>query len=269
MPVSILNQRGSELFLKVVIKMNLLTLLKEQFNNKIAFKEKRPDIYQLIAPFYHEDGDMIEIFFEKKNDAVRISDYGMTIMRLSYSYELDTPKKLEIFRRILSENRVNESDGNIFIETKPESLYAAINHFAQTIAKVSNMRLYKKEVIRSLFYELVKEFVENELDNFNPQLNVTPIPDRPELEVDYMFENGKRPLYLFAVKDDNKAKLVTISCLEFLTRDIPFKSAVVYEDIETLSKLGKRLILSRTDKQFPDFEDFKANSLKFLSRELV
>jgi hypothetical protein len=105
-------------------------------------------------------------------------------------------------------------------------------------------------------------------DGYRPQFNITPIPDRPELEVDYLFENGKRPLYLFAVKDDNKGKLVTISCLEFLTRSIPFKSAVVYEDIESLSKLGKRLILSRTDKQFPDFEDFKANSGQFLSREL-
>ena len=110
--------------------------------------------------------------------------------------------------------------------------------------------------------------METELNKYKAQFNITPIPNRPELEVDYLFENGKRPLYLFAVKDDNKAKLVTISCLEFLTRNIPFKSAVVYEDIESLSKLGKRLILSRTDKQFPDFEDFKANSDQFLSREL-
>ena len=249
--------------------MDFLNLLKEQFNNKVGIKEKRPGIYQLLAPFYHEDGDMIEIFFEKRNDnTIRISDHGMTLMRLSYSYELDTDKKREIFNRIISENQLNFMDGDIYTDAKPESFYTAITQFAQVIAKVSNMRMYKKEVIRSLFYELIKEFVETELNKYKVQFSVTPIPDRPELEVDYLFENGKRPLYLFAVKDDNKAKLVTISCLEFLTRNIPFKSAVVYEDIESLSKLGKRLILSRTDKQFPDFEDFKANSDQFLSREL-
>lgn len=249
--------------------MNYLDLLKEQFNNKVGFNEKRPGIYQLFAPFYHEDGDMIDIFFEKIGDnTIRISDFGMTVMHLSYSYELDTPKKREIFNRILSENRVNEKDGDIYIDAKPESFYTSITQFAQTVAKVSNMRLYKKEVIRSMFYDLVKKFVAADLKTYNPQFNVNPIPNRPELEVEYLFENGKRPLYLFAVKDDNKAKMVTISCLEFLDAGISFKSAVVYENFESLSRVDKHLILSRTDKQFPDFEDFKSNSTRFLKREL-
>lgn len=249
--------------------MDFLILLKEQFNNKIEFKEKRPGIHQLIAPFYHEDGDMIDIFIEKRgDDIIRISDYGMTVMRLSYSYELDTPKKMEIFNRILSENRVNVDDGNIYIDTGTEHLYTAITQFAQAISKVSSMRMYKKEVIRSMFYELVKEFVRTELKNYNPQFNAVPIANRPELEVDYLFENGKRPLYLFAVRDDNKAKMVTISSLEFLNAGIPFRSAVVYEDFEVLSRVDKRIILSRTDKQFPDFEDFRANSSQYLRREL-
>jgi hypothetical protein len=41
-----------------------LDALKSQFNDRIRFVEKRPDIFQLIAPFYHEDGDMLEIFLE-------------------------------------------------------------------------------------------------------------------------------------------------------------------------------------------------------------
>lgn len=249
--------------------MDYLNLLKEQFNEKIRFKEKRPGIYQLIASFYHEDGDMIDIFVEKRKDnIIRISDYGMTIMRLSYSYNLDTPKKQEIFNKILSENRGNVDDGNIYIDTVPGSFYTAITQFAQIISKVSNMRLYKREVIRSMFYDLVKEFVAAGLKKYRPQFNVKPIETRPELEVDYLFENGRYPLYLFAVKDDSKAKMVTISCLEFMNAGIPFKSAVVYEDFESLSRLDKRIILSRTDKQFPDFEDFKANSTRFLGREL-
>lgn len=249
--------------------MDFLNLLKKQFNNKIGLKEKRPGIHQLIAPFYHEDGDMIDIFIEKKSDdIIRISDYGMTIMRLSYSYELDTPKKMEIFNRILSENRVNVDDGNIYIDTGPAHLYTAITQLAQAISKVSSMRMYKKEVIRSMFYDLVKDFIKTELKNYNPQFNALPIADRPELEVDYLFENGKRPLYLFAVRDDNKAKMVTISSLEFLNAGISFRSAVVYEDFESLPRVDKRIILSRTDKQFPDFEDFKANSFQYLHREL-
>jgi hypothetical protein len=51
---------------------------------------------------YHEDGDMVDIFLENPPNGngdrlVRVCDHGMTLMRLSYSYDLDTPKKEEIF----------------------------------------------------------------------------------------------------------------------------------------------------------------------------
>lgn len=72
--------------------MRYIALLKEQFNHQIAFREKRPGIFQMIAPLYHEDGDMIEIFLENLygNDTpIRICDHGMTIMRLSYNFDID------------------------------------------------------------------------------------------------------------------------------------------------------------------------------------
>lgn len=250
--------------------MNYLNLLSEQFNHRIAVKEKRPNIHQLLAPFYHEDGDMIEIYLQQLNDnLIRVCDYGMTIMRLSYSYDLNTEKKMEIFTQILSENQVNEDNGNLYIDTKPEHLYSTITQLAQTISKVSNMRLYKREMIKSLFYEMVDQFVSTELTQFKPQQKVIPIPSRPELEVDYSFENKTRPIYLFAVKDDNKAKIVTISCLEFLRAELPFKSAVVYEDFESLPRKDKRFILSATDKQFPDYDDFTQHAFQFLQREII
>src|ERR1039458_5172378 len=109
--------------------MNYLDLLKEQFNHHILFREKRPGVMQLVAPLYHEDGDMIDIFLEPTNggnEKVRICDHGMTLMRLSYSFDLDTPNKERIFQRILVENRVNEENGNLFTEANPESLYPTI-----------------------------------------------------------------------------------------------------------------------------------------------
>ena len=80
--------------------MSYLDLLKEQFNHQVAFRERRPGILQLIAPLYHDDGDMMDIFLEATNgkqERIRICDHGMTLMRLSYSFELDTPNKERIF----------------------------------------------------------------------------------------------------------------------------------------------------------------------------
>lgn len=117
--------------------------LRAQFNNKVELREKRPGVYQLIAPLYHKDGDMVDIFLEagkRSPDTVRICDHGMTLMRLSYSYDLNTPIKESIFQRILSENKIEEDGGNLFIEAQPDNIYSAILRFAQTVAKITNIR---------------------------------------------------------------------------------------------------------------------------------
>jgi len=246
-----------------------LEILRDQFNDRVRFVEKRSGIYQLLAPFYHEDGDMVEVYIEKVGDngKIRISDHGMTIMRLSYEYDIDTPNKKRIFEKMLSENQLSERDGRLYLETNRDVLYPSVLQFVQAVGKISNMRLFKREVIKSLFYEMLEEFVTERLMRFQPEPKVLPIPDRDDLEVDYSFKSFSRPLYLFGVKDDTKARLTTISCLEFQRAKIPFKSVAVHEDFEGLSKKDRKRITSAVDKQFVDLEDFKSHGEGFLIRE--
>ena len=163
--------------------MEYLNTLKKQFNDRVQLIEKRPGIIQLLAPFYHEDGDMLEIYLERmgENGNVLISDHGMTIMRLSYEYDIDTPNKRRIFDKMLTENYLREREGRLFLETPVESLYPSILQFAQTIAKVSNMRHFKREVIRSLFFEMLDEFVTEQLIRFRPEPKVLPLEERDDL----------------------------------------------------------------------------------------
>lgn len=224
---------------------------------------------QLVVPLYHEDGDMVDIFIQEKKDrgTIWISDFGMTIMRLSYTFDIDTPNKEKIFSRILSENQVGEENGALYIETKPESLYPAILQFAQTVAKVSNMRLYKREVVQSLFYEILQEIIDEKLKRYNPRPNVFPLRERDDLEVDYLFDINPHPIYLFGVKDSAKARLATISCLEFQRAKMKFKGFVVHEDFEGLYKKDRSRITSAIDKQFISLDDFRINAEQVFERE--
>jgi len=247
-----------------------LKLLKKQFNNKIDFYEKRPGIYQLIAPFFHEDGDMVEIYLQPSSNghnAIKISDYGMTVMRLSYSYQLDTENKIKVFNSILAESQLAESGGIITLEVKPEHIYEGIMQFVQAITKVSSMRYFSREVVRSMFYELVEEYIISELTKYSPTKNVVPIQDRDDLEVDFQLKVPKRPIYMFAVKDVPKARLATICCLEFQRQKIPFRSVIVHEDFNTMPNKDRARITSAADKQFIDIDDFKKHILAFLERE--
>jgi len=180
--------------------------------------------------------------------------------------DIDTPNKRRIFNKMLSENQLQEKNGRLYLETQIESLYISILQFAQTIAKVSNMRHFKREVIKSLFYEMLHEFIFEQLIQFRPEHEVFPIEGRDDLEVDYAFRGFPRPLYLFGVKDDTKARLATISCLEFQRENIPFKSIAVHEDFEGLSKKDRKRITSAVDKQFV-LDDFKSHGEAYLTRE--
>ena len=247
-----------------------LNLLKEQFNGHIELKEKRPGIMQLLVPLFHEDGDMVDIFLQEGREPglIRICDHAMTIMRLSYSFEIDTPNKMRILRQIIDENGIAEDNGNLFIETRPECLYPAIMQFAQAVAKVANLEVLRREIVRSLFYESLEEFISVSLAQYPCQHQTYPIPDRDELEVDYEFPMDSRPIYLFGVKDAGKARLATICCLEFEKVRLPFRSMAVHENFEELNRKDRQRILSAVDKHFPTLDDFKKRGPLMFEREM-
>jgi hypothetical protein len=253
--------------------MDFLENLKSEFNHHVSFREKRPGIMQVLAPLFHEDGDMVDIFLDlsgEPSQKIRISDHGMTLMRLSYSYEVDTPTKRRILDRILSENGIAEDRGRLQLDTTKERLYPALLQFAQTVAKVSNMQAFKREVIQNLFYGTLGDFVTSTLGRFHPVENYQPIPDRDDLEVDWRLNLTSRDIFLFGVKDNAKARLAALTCMVFQNKKIPFRSVIVHEDFENgLSKKDQSRITNAADKQFTSLSDFEANAEGYFQREMA
>jgi hypothetical protein len=247
---------------------DLIQNIKDSFNNRIIIKEKRPGIYQLFLPIYHEDGDMIDVFIEKKDDrTVRISDYGMSIMRLSYTYEIDSDTKESILQRIISENKMIEKDGNIYYDSDVHNLYGDLLNACQTYMKVSSMRYFKREVVESLFYEMLDDFILSDLNDYEPKKNPFPIPDREDLEADYQLKLNDHSIFLFGVKGAAKARLASISCLEYQKNNLKFRSLIVHDDFEKLSKKDRSILTNACDKQFTTLKDFMRNARIYLERE--
>jgi hypothetical protein len=250
----------------------ILDSLRQQFNNRVAFREKRKNIYQLVVPLFHEDGDMVDIFIELSSNGkktVRVSDFGKTLMRLSYSFEIDTPNKERIYRLILSENHVEEDNGKLYVVSSRDELFNSVMQLYQVIAKVSNMRLYKREVIRSLFFEMLTDFIMTKLQKYNPVPDYYPIEGHEEYKVDFCFNHRRRPVYVFGISDSAHARLATISVLKFMNENIPFKSTMVLEDLDVLGRKDQARLMSAADKEFPSLDDFQENAEKFLERELL
>jgi hypothetical protein len=246
---------------------DIITRTQEKFNNFFEVKEKRPGVYQLFVPLYHADGDMMDIFIkEVTTNKIQIFDAGLTLMRLSYYYEIDTENKNKIFNRILSEAGINRDNDNLIIETDTESFYPALMQFAQTISKIMNMRLFKREVIHSLFFEQLDEFIMSKLQKYKPHKKYFPLPDNPEYEVDYCFNSRPRPIYLFGVNNTSNSRLATISCQKFLNEKLTFSSLIVYEDFEQIGSKDQSRLMAVADKLYPSFPEFQNNIESYFER---
>jgi hypothetical protein len=247
---------------------DIIKHIQHDFNNRVSIKQKRAGIFQLYVPVFHEDGDMIDLFItQKEGNKYFLCDYGLTIQRLGYNYDIDSENKEAILQRILTENGLRDEDGNICFETNPKTIFGDIMHVTQAYAKIGSMRYFKREVVENLFYEILDEFIFQELSDFKPQKKVLPIPERDDLEADYQFSPNGHPVYLFGVKDVAKARLATISCLEFQARKLDFRGWVVNEDFEKLPRKDRSRLTNTCDKQFTSFDEFKEHAKAFLERE--
>lgn len=74
-------------------------------------------ILQVHIPIYHPDGDMIQVYIEESDDGqLRITDFGHTIMRLSFTQDVDNPTTWDSIHEILRHHQVKEHDGSFYID---------------------------------------------------------------------------------------------------------------------------------------------------------
>lgn len=237
------------------------------FGKNSGLEQIQANIYRLYAPFFHEDGDMFSIYLETSNDSVTIRDFGNTLMRVSYTFDISTPKKQSVLQNIVKSNMGELDDGELLIRTGTNinDVQESIYQYVQLVSKVSNIDILSRETVKSMFYDYLRDFVTVQLKDFGAKSNVFPLNDK-ELSVDYEIP-GPKPIYLFGVNGDAKASKTVISCLNFQNRDLPFRSVIVHNDLNELTGFNRRQITNVADKQFYTLDDFKEQGASYLKRE--
>ena len=251
--------------------MNIYSV-RESLNHPLTagfdLYERRPGSHQLILPIHHEDGDMVEIYLAdspKGEEYVRICDYGLTLMRLSYTYEISTPTRQQIFDSILINNGISYEEGNLYLDAPIDKLYEGILQFAGCAQKVCNMRYWSKEITRSAFYDDLKEYITSGLKDFSPSAALFPLPDYPT-SVDWSLTLESWNFFVFGVHSNDKAKVVALALLEFQKAQLPFISLVVHEAMEALGKKEQLFLTRNADKQYPGLADFQETSVRDIPR---
>ena len=220
--------------------------------------ERRPGDYQLIVPILHEDGDMVDVYLLDSplgEGHVRVTDFGLTLMRLSYTFDVNTAARQRIFDSIVINSGVSENGGALHLDAPIDRLYEGVLQFAGCVQKVCNMRYWSRETVRSAFYDDLAGHVTEALGEFSPVRDRFPIDGYP-ISVDWRLACNDRPFYLFGVLGNDKAKNVAIALLEFQKADLPFTSLVVHEDMEELGRRERLYLTKNADAQYPVLADF-------------
>ena len=238
-------------------------------SGKLNFYERRVGIYQIILPILHEDGDMVDIYIQespKGEGYVRVCDFGMALMRLSYTFEVSTPTRERILDSILINNRVGLDGSSLYLDAPIGLLYESVLQFAGCVQKVCNMRYWSRETVRSAFYDDLNNYVESKMKQFSPVRDHTPLESDGIFSVDWFLKHNNRNHYVFGVGGDDKAKNVTISLLEFQKAKLPFISLVVHENMEELGKKPSLYLTKNADIQYPDLDNFREKAIEDILR---
>jgi hypothetical protein len=169
---------------------------------------------------------------------------------------------------MISKNNLFLDDGNIYFDINKESLTPGIFHFAGALSKICNMDILNRETIRSMFYELLHENIK-QFAEYAPKEHYSPTMDS-DLAVDYAFLSAKnKPLYVFGIQDSNKAKKTTIACLTYKNKKMPFRSVMIHEDFDKLTKYDRNQLTNIADKQFTSLDEFKDLGKDYILSEIA
>lgn len=244
-----------------------LDRIRETFGSSFSMEEIRPDLQAIHLPIFGEDGDALGIFLRTVDSTVFLTDVGTTLMRLSYTYNMETEARMRIFSDILRENRVEFEDGEIRYPVRSADLYPDLLHFAHVLAKVSALEYFKAEVVASLFYENFREVVYRHLEEYAPIRDVSLLGDNNDFIADYAFhKNLRQPIYVFAVRGNTKALESTACLLAYQQSRHPYLSVVVYDDYHALTSKNFNRLTTLADKQYLELAEFEEHGPSYFAR---
>jgi len=116
---------------------------------------------QISTPFLDRHNDAIEIYVEKTNGVLRLTDDGYTVRDLrAGDMEFKTEKRKAHLAAILNGFGVKLTDDEIFIEASSEDFPQKKHNLIQAILAVNDMFVMAEEHVLSLFKEDVALFLE-------------------------------------------------------------------------------------------------------------
>ncbi len=222
----------------------LQELLCKRLCEEIHITERPDGALLLRTHFEFPDGDQFPIHVsEVGSGGLRLSDYGHTLMHISYDHDIDSfleATRGQLLERTMSEAGLHWDGGAFYIDTPLDRLPEAIFRFGQALTRIYDLTFLARSHVRSTFYDDLHDLLVSLVDEDKIERDYLPqqVPNPEAYLVDYRIESkSDSPLFLYGIPNRDKARLTTIMLSHFHRHELPFESILVFEDQSEIPRL--------------------------------
>ena len=214
---------------------------RRQVGESVDLLAEGTDRWQVFTPFHFDDGDHFVVILKREGDGWYLTDEAHTFMHLSYQFEerdLQSGTRQKIIATVLSRFGVEDRDGELRLAVSGNRYGDALFSFVQAVHKISDVSYLSREVVRSTFLQDFREVVADSVTNDRLSFDWTFEDRDPQgiYSVDCRVNGLPRPLFIYALPSDARARDATIALLQFEKWALPFRSVAIFEDQEQINR---------------------------------
>ena len=117
--------------------------IKNNYATLFDFTQENENKWNIICPYFKQDGSMFEIYLIKKNDKFYLTDDGYTLTNLNCLVDVDCEDCVNVRHEICEHFSVKElKDGSFEKEITQENFYVVLSQFVCFCSQVENLVIY-------------------------------------------------------------------------------------------------------------------------------
>lgn len=131
-------------------------------------------VCEITTPFLDRHNDRLQIYVERTEHGMRLTDDGYIIADLEASgCSLAKPQRRQILRTLLNRFGVQEAQGELYVEASSEDFPKKKHALLQAMIAVNDMFVTARQKVEGLFLEDVQFFLESHDVRFAPNVEFT------------------------------------------------------------------------------------------------